>query len=104
MTITYPRVSFGLYGLAIKKDSTPAYSGTLQPFSKIADINLSNASAKPYATYEPDFWVLDGNYKLLPAITTAVHVGLMSAEMTDASGNFASPPTLTTDILNGSHD
>lgn len=95
MTITYPRVSFGLYGLAIKKDSTPAYSGTLQPFSKIADINLSNASAKPYATYEPDFWVLDGNYKLLPAITTAVHVGLMSAEMTDASGNFASPPTLT---------
>lgn len=94
MTRTYPQVSFGLYALAIKQDSTPACPD-LQTFSKIADLRTDNATSKPYITFEPDFWLLDGNYKFLPTNTAVVHVGLMSESMSDNYGYFAASPVLT---------
>jgi hypothetical protein len=95
MSITSPQVSFGLYGLSIKQDSIPSTINPLQPFSKIADLRTDNATNRPYITYEPNFWLLDGGYKFLPADTSTVHVGMMSLAMSDAGGNFAVPPVLT---------
>lgn len=97
MTHTAPRVSFGLYSLVTKADSVPSASN-IQPFSKPADLITDNATGLPYATYEQNFWLLDGNYKFLPADLTTVHVGIMSTAMSDGSGNFAVPPVLTIDF------
>jgi hypothetical protein len=94
MPITTPRVSFGLYGLVIKQDSIPSASD-LQSFSKVQDLRTDNATNRPYATYEPNFWLLDGGYKFLPENTATVHVGMMSLAMSDNNGNFAVPPVLT---------
>lgn len=94
MTYTTPRISFGLYGLVIKQDSVPSASD-LQPFSKVQDLRTDNATNRPYATYEPNFWLLDGGYKFLPENTATVHVGMMSLAMSDNNGNFAVPPVLT---------
>jgi hypothetical protein len=94
MPKTSTRVSFGLFDLALKGDSSLACT-SLQPFSKLADLKSGNASNRPYASYEPNFWLLDGQYKFLPEDATAVHVGLMSLAMSDASGDFAVAPVLT---------
>lgn len=91
---TSPSISFGLFALEIKPDSTPSMSG-LQSFSSANDIKTDNVSPLPYATYEPNFWKLDGNCKLLPVDTSSVHVGLMSTAMSDGSGNFSVAPVLT---------
>jgi hypothetical protein len=97
MPITSPRVSFGLFALEIKQDSVLSASG-LQPFSKIVDLRTDNATSRPYATWEPDFWLLDGGYKFLPGNTATVHVGMMSVVMSDPDGTFAVPPVLTVDF------
>lgn len=98
MPRTSPRVSFGLFALEIKQDSIPSASN-LQPFSKVSDLRTDNATYRPYATFEPDFWALDGQYKFLPSNLTTVHVGMMSLAMSDAGGAFAVPqPVLTVDF------
>lgn len=94
MPRTKPMVSFGLYNLEISRDSTPSATN-LQTFSKPEDLRTGNITTFPYVTYEPDFWLLDGNYKLILDNEDAIHVGLMSSVMSDASGDFASPPILT---------
>jgi hypothetical protein len=95
---TVPRVSFGLYGLLIKQDSIPSTDSGLQPFSKVNDLRTDNATSRPYATYEPNFWLLDGGYKFLPENTATVHVGMMSLAMSDNNGAFSVPPVLTVDF------
>lgn len=90
---TSPRVSFGLYALDIKQDSTPNASGQ-QDFSNVADLRNDNATKLPYITYEPDYWLLDGKYKILPTNYAAVHVGLVSSEMSDQNGVFETAPFL----------
>lgn len=94
MTTTYTQVSFGLYGIEIKQDAIPSATDK-QPFVKINDLKTDNATSRPYATYEPDFWLLDGGYKFLPEDTSRVHVGLISLSMSDVNGNFSTPPVLT---------
>lgn len=98
MTSTSPLVSFGLYNLEIKQDSTPGTTSALQSFSKVDDLRTDATSGRPYATYEPDFWLLDGNYKFLPSDEDVIHVGMMSLDMSDAAGDMATPPVLTLDF------
>lgn len=97
MTVTAPKVSFGLYDLEINSDSTPSCVD-VQPFSKVVDLKTGNATTYPIATYEPDFWLLDGKHKFIQEVEAAVHVGLMSLSMSDASGNFDTAPVLTIDF------
>lgn len=94
MSVTSTRVSFGLFALEIRQASNPQ-APDLQPFSKIEDLKTDSATSRPYASYEPDFWLLDGQYKFLPDDYTPVHVGLMSLEMSDENGDFATDPVLT---------
>jgi hypothetical protein len=95
MTKTAPFVSFGLYAQTIKQDSTFAFDEDLQPFSKILDLKTGNVTNKPFATYEQNYWLLDGNYKFKPTTDTTIHIGLMGLDMSDSSGTFDVPPTLT---------
>jgi hypothetical protein len=95
MPTTTPEVSFGLYALTIKPDGTPSSASDLQPFSNLDDLRTDNISSQPYASYEPDFWVLNGAYKFIPDDSDRVHVGMMSLDQSNASGIFADPPVLT---------
>lgn len=94
MTVTSPQVSFGLYALEIKADGMPSATD-VQDFANLNDLRTGNTTSRPFATYEPDFWLLDGGYKFLPDTTTDVHVGLMSLSMSDENGVFDTPPVLT---------
>lgn len=94
MPRTSPKVAFGLYALALKQDATFS-AADKQTFSKTSDLNSGNVASKPYATFEPDFWLLDGAYKFKPTNDSLVHVGLMSLSMSDENGDFSVPPVLT---------
>lgn len=94
MSKTSPKIAFGLYALEIKPDSTLACSSE-QTFSKVADLKTNFVSTSPIVTYEPDYWVLDGNYKFKSTVDASTHVGLFSLVMSDASGDFAVAPILT---------
>lgn len=98
MTTTSPSVAFGLYALAIKPDSTPSSVSDLQTFSDLDDLRTNNISGHPYASYEPDFWLLNGGYKFLPDDADLIHVGMMSLDQSDGSGDFATPPVLTVEF------
>ncbi len=92
MPRTYPRIVFGLYAFELKQDAT--FSATdKQTFSNLTDLKKNTVTSKPYATYEPDYWLLDGNYKFKPNDNT--HVGLWSLSQSNASGVFSVPPQLT---------
>jgi len=97
MTHTSPIICFGSYNaLKYKQNNTLNCSVGLQPFSKINDLKMhSRANKKPYATYEPDFWLLDGNYKFKPVDDNIVHVGLMTLGMSNDIGEFGAAPVLT---------
>jgi hypothetical protein len=89
---TSTSISFGANAIAIKTDSTAACPD-VQPFVDLTDLKTGLFNTLPYATYEPDFWLLDGNYKFKP--TTAVHVGLMSLQMSNNLGGFGTDIVLT---------
>jgi hypothetical protein len=91
MTSTSCTISFGRNAIAIRDDATFACSD-IEGFVDLTDLEIGRF-AEGYATYEPNFWLLDGNYKFRPVADP--HVGLMSLSMSDASGVFAVPPLLT---------
>jgi len=94
MPTTSTLIKFGLYVLEVKQDGSLS-AADLQPFSNLNDLRTGTATNRPYASYEPDYWLLDGNYKFLPADPSSVHLGMMSASISDASGDFDTPPVLT---------
>lgn len=63
-----------------------------QTFSNLNDLKLSLPVSNRYATYEPNFWVLDGSYKFMPAVPV---LGYMSASMSNGATTMVVPPTLT---------
>lgn len=86
-------VSFGRNALTMKDDISSIELVTVgffddeqQPFADLDDLKTGNLET--YATYEPDYWLLDGNYKFMPA---SPHVGVMSQSISDANGEF--PPS-----------
>lgn len=91
---TSPLIGFGLYNLEIAADSALSSESELQPFSKIADLKSGNVSTITLATYEPDYWLLDGSYKFIQELEDAVHIGMMSLNSSDENGEFADPPVL----------
>lgn len=94
MTTTSTRVTFGLFNLGVKQDATFSTVSDLQSFSKLTDLENNNIASRPYITYEPNMWLLNGNYKFMPT-DAQLHVGFMSLDMSDDSGVFATPPVLT---------
>lgn len=101
MNKTSCAITFGRNAIAIKDDIVSITATDIQSFSDLDDLGMVVAfNQKPYATYEQDYWLLDGNYKFMP---TTPHVGYMSASLTDENGDVVgSPPTLTI-IFNSVH-
>lgn len=79
--------------VSIKADAT--FSTTsLNTVGNLDDLKNDSAEIEPYATYEPDFWLLDGNYKFIP--DTNIHGGYVSAIMSPSNpaSDFASAPKI----------
>jgi len=91
---TSPVITFGLFALVAKADSSPA-ADDMQPFVMLANLRTGNVTTRPYATFEPDYWLLDGNYKFAPTSPALARVGFWSLAMSDSTGAFAIPPVLT---------
>jgi len=92
MNTTSVKITFGLYA-SIKDDAALDTSGIQeQPFSSASDVKKGAIAGCPYITLEPDYWLLDGTYKFMPDVDP--RVGIMSANMSDGSGNFDAPPIL----------
>jgi hypothetical protein len=87
MTTTYPIIKFGRNDMVISDDIATISCTNLQSFADINDLETGVVTYRPYITYEPNFWLLDGGYKFKPS--TPVHVGLMSSALSGADRNFA---------------
>lgn len=91
MTTTSCIISFGSNAIAIKKDGT--FSTTsLNAIGNLDDLQDNTTVIKPFATYEPNFWLLDGSYKFVPV--TNIHAGYISAAMSGADTNFSAAPKI----------
>lgn len=82
MTTTSCIISFGSNAIAIKEDGTFTTT-SLNAIGNLDDLQNNTTALKPFATYEPDFWLLDGNYKFTPA--TNIHAGYISAAMSPSN-------------------
>lgn len=63
-----------------------------QSFSTLNNLKLSLPVSNRYATFEPNFWILNGDYKFMPA---APILGYMSSSMSDGTTALGTPPVLT---------
>ncbi len=88
---SYPLISFGLNdaptkaGISSVVDIYGIPSGSNKwSFSNLNDLSVGNKTVVPYATFEPDYWVLDGNHHFMPATPK---IGYMDSYLSDASGN-----------------
>jgi len=80
-------VSFGSNALAIRDDAAiTVYQAGLQPFADLDALESGTVVSKPYATYEPDYWLLDGNFKFAP--DTNARGGYVGTVMSASSGAF----------------
>lgn len=82
-------ISFGKNALAIRDDvsSTSMINGGLQSFGDINALFSDDVPSAPYATFEPNFWLLDGNYKIAPS--SNAKGGWVSTAMSPGTGDFS---------------
>lgn len=104
MTVTKPRITIDLAdGTDAKEGGTPTISDVLLQCD-LSDLADGIGLDKKWATFEPDEWLLDGNYKLLEEGSEAAKVGIISGTISGVSdGDFATPPELTI-TLDGNYD
>lgn len=92
MAKTYPVIAFGQNAIDIKDDAS--FVGTyIQAFSNINDLEYNYHSVKKYATYEPNYWVLDGSYRFMP---TPVYIGYISSVQSNSSSVLTTNPLIQT--------
>ena len=85
MANTYTRVQFSPYAIENRQHiDTITDIGNHQSFVVLDDLRTGNVISQSYATYEPDFWLLDGTYKFLP--DENAHSGYVSTTMSTADG------------------
>lgn len=90
-------IEYGDIALTAKDDLT-ASASSKQSFSKLALLKQNNVAYKKYATFEQNFCVLDGSFKNFPDDPSLENFALWSALMSNSSGNFSTPITLTCDF------
>ena len=96
MPKTSGSVHFAFQDQAVKDDA--AFSvNTAQSFVDSSDLNDFNVCAK-WATFENDFWVLDGSFYLMADPPEASRVGYISGVMSDEFSEFSINPELTIDF------
>lgn len=99
---TNTRVEFGLYDVTARGDSAPSCT-TAKPFCNLGrDLLLDTVPRQnKFGTLESKQWLMDGSFSFFPETPTQYFWGLWSTELSDKSGNFATPPTLTLTFSQG---
>lgn len=92
---TNTRVSFGLYDVTAKGDSTPQ-SSTAEWFVNLADLKAKAVPTLPkYGTLEENQFLLDGQFEHFPDAPQGKFWGYWSSALSDANGEFATPQNLS---------
>lgn len=97
---TQTLIEYGVYDVTAKEDSMPSVTDK-QDFVNILDLKKDDIKEIKYSTLEKNYFVLDGNSKNMNG--TEKNMGFWSKSMTDSSGNFANPLTLTINFMNETH-
>lgn len=102
MPKTSVKVQFGLFALEMRQEMTPTCSVPIQPFTSINDLKNGSVAGRAFISWEPDYWLLDGNYRFLP-LTGVVHLGIITTVLSGSAGAFATSPVLTM-VFDEEHD
>lgn len=96
MPVTSTKIVLDLAdGIAAKSGSTATITDVLSQCD-LTDVATGLGVARKWATFEPDSWLLDGSYHIMPA--TDANVGIISDTITNVSGGFAVEPSLRIDF------
>lgn len=80
-------ISFGQNGFDIRDDAViTLLNGGLQPFGDLNALTSDSVPSVPYATFESNFWLLDGNYKIAPS--SNAKGGWVSTAQSAGTGDF----------------
>ena len=63
-------------------------------WSELNDLKLDTADISHFGTLEKNYWLLDGNYEVIPYDYQAYKYGLVTDSISDAKGFFITPPQL----------
>lgn len=92
MTRTTCFISIGKNAIEIKEDATFSTTSLLS-LGNLDDLKDDTTAIRPFATYEPDFWLLDGSYKFAPL--SNIHGGYISGVMSGTgASDFSVPPKI----------
>lgn len=90
---TQPLVDLALYNPFFIRDAFVDTITDKQAWVTDRDVVLAG-SYSLMASFEVDFWLLDGSISLVPDDTTDLHVGWVSSSLSNGSGNFAVAPVV----------
>lgn len=80
-------IVFGQDAIAIKDDASIAViNGGLKSIGDVDALKKGTVPSAPYATFESNYWLLDGNFKIAPSVNP--RGGWISTDISGASGNF----------------
>lgn len=94
---TKASIAFSLVDVTAKSDSTPSALDK-QSFVDLAELKGEVFIPKKFATFERDFFILDGTFELFPDSPALENFGLWSLSMSDVNGSFTAPVVLTIDF------
>ena len=98
------KLEFELVDVDTAPDATSTVTSENVFSRKVEMTNLTRDLSGKYATFENDYWLLDGSFSLPPELTdTEFEAGMWSNAISDASGVFGTPQVITIDFLT-SHD
>lgn len=86
-------ISFGLFDVTAKQDSSISASN-IQPFIDVNDLKLESVYPDAYATGEPNYWKLDGNFIPFPDVPENQTWGLWGLLCSQSDTKFINPIVL----------
>ena len=90
------QIRFAQVDPAAKADIATITASDKSPWSVLNDLKYDNMPEPGnYATFEHNFWILDGTKDIFPEDTSNRTWGLWTNSMSDENGNFSFPSTLT---------
>lgn len=97
---SFIKISFKISDLEATSDATLDTNGETW-FSKVQEtIKGEDKSIIPYATLEPNLWLLDGNKQLLPKGGTIENTSYIGSELSLDSCLFANNPIIDIALVN----
>ncbi|MFD1954304.1 phage tail protein [Paenibacillus thailandensis] len=92
---TRARVSFNISDVTAPGDAAVTVTSEVAGFSRLQETKDSILTRPAYATFEPDYWKLDGSFVLPPKPSeTDYEVGWYSDAFSNADGSFSVPQVL----------